>query len=400
MADRICPNTKIRWSCAAAGVFLVLPSLASAQQYHLTDLGTVFSPGGTSYGFEVNSQGQCVGFSGGSQAEQVPAIYTNGSGMQSLGNFGSDFLGMAVDINDSGQAVGFDYFAGGSGSQARALLWSGGSVTDIGALGSTLNAYAYGINNAGQVVGEDDASGARAFSWTQGGGIVALAPLSGQTNSSASDVDSTGVVVGSSGNLGTKWVNGVPSPISASESLGPAYFINGLGHVTGSNGPSTYLWRSGQATVSLGLLPGLANANGGSLNDADVVVGTAFNNASDPASAWRAWVWDSQHGMRDLNSLVDSSGAGWTLFEAGGINNQGQISGTGLSNNGTVEHAFRLEPVPEPSGVLAIGLGCLILCRRRRTVEAPQGEAVHASARSVEELPRSPRQVPRLSMTS
>jgi hypothetical protein len=47
--------------------------------------------------------------------------------------------------------------------------------------------------------------------------------------------------------------------------------------------------------------------------------------------------------MRDLNGLLDTSGAGWHLHIADGINNSGQIVGKGILNGSW--HGFLLTPV-------------------------------------------------------
>jgi probable HAF family extracellular repeat protein len=59
----------------------------------------------------------------------------------------------AIDINDSGQIVGYYYPSGGP--NYHAFLYSGGSMTDLGTMGS-IDIAARGINNKGQVVGGSD----------------------------------------------------------------------------------------------------------------------------------------------------------------------------------------------------------------------------------------------------
>ena len=59
--------------------------------------------------------------------------------------------------------------------------------------------------------------------------------------------------------------------------------------------------------------------------------------------------------MSDLNNDI-SSGSGWTLDEATGINDKGQIVGYGTNPSGQSE-AFLLTPVPEPSTLALGGMG-------------------------------------------
>ena len=85
----------------------------------------------------------------------------------------------------------------------------------------------------------------------------------------------------------------------------------------------------------------------------------------------------SDGAMVDLNALVGPS-SGWTLQEATGINDSGQIVGTGTNPSGQYD-AFLLTPSPEPSTLcLSIVCGPLLLafhlCRRRRGTQ-PSGGA-------------------------
>jgi hypothetical protein len=69
--------------------------------------------------------------------------------------------------------------------------------------------------------------------------------------------------------------------------------------------------------------------------------------------------------MRDLDSLIDPT-LGWQLQDAKGINDLGQITGTGLI--GDEFHTFLLTPVPEPANatLFIAGLICLLLSRQFR----------------------------------
>src|SRR5205823_2335405 len=73
-------------------------------------------------------------------------------------------------------------------------------------------------------------------------------------------------------------------------------------------------------------------------------------------SSTHAFTWTPDEGILDLNDLLDSSGANWILTGARGINDSGQIVGSGSfdadgpGGSAPVRHAFLLTPiVPEPS---------------------------------------------------
>ncbi len=73
--------------------------------------------------------------------------------------------------------------------------------------------------------------------------------------------------------------------------------------------------------------------------------------------------------LKDLNALLDSSGAGWKLDSAYAINDSGEIVGRGYySGSGNVERAFLLTIVPEVATgtAVAVGLAGLVLGRRKR----------------------------------
>ena len=137
-----------------------------------------------------------------------PVIWQNGA-IQELPTFGGDPNGVAISINDSGQA------AGGSGNcstfspqlltklqSLHALMWQNGKATDLGNLGGTGRGFgniALAINQQGQVVGNSDLPGDtanHAFLWTKENGIQDLGTLPGDVNSAGIGINDRGEVVG------------------------------------------------------------------------------------------------------------------------------------------------------------------------------------------------------------
>jgi probable HAF family extracellular repeat protein len=114
-----------------------------------------------------------------------------------------------------------------------------------------------------------------------------------------------------------------------------------------------YLYATG-AVTELGTLGG-NYSYALAINNSNVVVGGSFIDTND--TIYHAFVWDGST-MIDLNTLMDSSGAGWTLLDARAINDRGQIVGVGTLAG--VRRAYLLTPgQPIPGGLVvspAVGL--------------------------------------------
>ncbi|MCH7814614.1 MAG: PEP-CTERM sorting domain-containing protein, partial [Planctomycetes bacterium] len=119
--------------------------------------------------------------------------------------------------------------------------------------------------------------------------------------------------------------------------------------------------------TGLGELPGgdfVSQADGVSA-DGSVVVGQ-----SNSASGDEAFIWDSVHGMRSLRDvLINDFGLGpqlngWTLSHATDISNDGMnIVGWGYVNG---DRRAWFANIPEPATLSLLGLGGLLVTRRRR----------------------------------
>ena len=193
--------------CSFGDHLICLPYLW--QRGVMTPLPTL--GGGSGNAKEINNRGQVVGFAENTTpdptcvAPQVlhfkPVLWEKGQ-IQELPTFPGDPDGVALVINDNGQA------AGASGNchkdspeeDFHALLWTHGTVIDLGNLGGTMNNLSQDINNQGQVVGFSNLPGdttTHAFFW-QNGVMTDLGTLPGDFSSFAAGINGKGQVVGTS----------------------------------------------------------------------------------------------------------------------------------------------------------------------------------------------------------
>lgn len=119
--------------------------------------------------------------------------------------------------------------------------------------------------------------------------------------------------------------------------------INNQGHVVGDSTRKDrrehpFLYTPERGIIDLGTIGGGKEGYAWGLNDYDQVVGWSLDSSHNH----RAFIWDSNHGIRDLYKLIPTN-TGWKeLNMASGINNQGYIVGVGIYYG--EEHAFLLIP--------------------------------------------------------
>src|SRR5205823_13420489 len=109
------------------------------------------------------------------------------------------------------------------------------------------------------------------------------------------------------------------------------------------NTPHAALWQANAAgafaVTDLGVLPNYPYTEADGINNLGQVVGSGDNNNINFQHT--AFLWDNVNRMQDLNSLLPA-GSGWVLTGASDVNDNGQITGTGVI--GGASHAFVYNP--------------------------------------------------------
>jgi len=284
---------------------------AWSSEYGLVpDLGSVY--GQSSFATNINDKGVIVGYMGTTSGSLRAYLLGQGQ-MYDLGLLSSieydEAFSVATDINNNGQVVGYSH---NSENSLHAFIWDHETgMVDLGNLGHG-RSYAYAISDLGTVVGwsqVDSKAGYRAFSWTREYGMKELPGKTGQPTVAYS-INSLGTVCGSSA-------------------------VGGLGNLLQAT-----LWTD-QGLVDVGSLPHMAFSSAQSLNDVGQLVGWSYPSAGCELKHGRAIIWDQNQGIQDLNDLVPRD-AGWILYKATGINNDGEIVGCGLFDG--KQQSFLLTP--------------------------------------------------------
>jgi probable HAF family extracellular repeat protein len=266
----------------------------------------------------------------------------------------------------------------------------------------------------GVIVGwGDSATGDQAFRWTQATGMQGMSPLIGNGPSKATSVSNDGAVIAGyiGGGDGFRWsltdgvkilpgavvegMNASGSVLVGSNANAQAYHwqndvmtlipflpggFSGIAHAVSdngivvvgngssnnnANGNNAFRWTKATGISSLGDLPG---GNFDSVAWAVSGTGQFIVGSSETATGPAAFIWDANHGMRELRKVLlndyQVDPGLWTLESAVGISADGNtILGYGLDPTGRT--APWIVTLPEPATALASICGLLIFVRRR-----------------------------------
>jgi probable HAF family extracellular repeat protein len=281
----------------------------------------------------------------------------------------------AWGINNNGYVSGYSYTSQGN---QHAVIWNSttNAITDIGTFRNTVtSAYgptstAYNLNDLNQVVGNADIPNDagdftpfHAFKYSVTTGIVDLGTFTTSSPewqngySIAYDINGNGDAVGLAHDSSWAFLPFIHNnstgmkqlPIDTTYASGEWYAVvindNGLigGHViTATNQSLPYYWpnKTG-APVKITMPAGFPYGEIYGINASGQMVGIMWS--SDQAGATEhAFIFDTTKGVRDLNSLINSS-SGWVLNFARDINDKGQVVGYGEKSG--LKRGFVLDPI-------------------------------------------------------
>jgi probable HAF family extracellular repeat protein len=316
---------------------------AVAGGYSLTDLGTL--GGSLSQAVSINASGVIAGVSAMANDARHAFIYDR-SGMTELGTLGGT-ISVGYAINAAGAVTGYATLPTGS---YRAYLYSNGTMADLGAIGGSDYSSGAAINSLGHVVGESAVAGSdrhEAFVYRDGT-MSDLGTLGGEY-SSAHGINDADQIVGYSsladGSFHAFLVSGgqmvdlgtLGGTYSKAYAINETLQIVGQGYLPGNAQAHAFLYQNGTMTDIDTL--GSTHSEALSINAAGVIVGDYQTPGADVVGQ-RAFIFVNGQ-MKDLNDWIPA-GSGWVLNGATGINDKGQIVGSGMFQG--QEHAFLLTP--------------------------------------------------------
>lgn len=380
---------KSTWVIATAlAGLLTVSAHAGTPTYAIT---AITPTGGydASYAYGVNASGQVTGYTIIDGVEHA-YIYSAGQ-MRVLGeptvtsgpNAATYTQSWGTAINNAGQVVGYARAEGSLKTQP--MLWQAdGTPVFIGAFGELGAGQAYGINNNGVVVGVaqyGDGTANRAFTYNTATGKVDYGTLDNSSNQSESffyGINDAGHIVGDGyiglspqrlllrADLSSPQVTVITSP-SGDPAAGHMSAINNAGVGIGYTGHTfeerPFMVMPDNTVVPIDFsalnLTGAIGVTASGINSHGDIVGRASDD-----STFGIWLFSNGEAVLLNDQVADLTG--WDgLYNALGINDAGQIVGTGLYNGVTT--AFLLTPVPEPASIsLLLAGGAMLLLRGRQ----------------------------------
>jgi probable HAF family extracellular repeat protein len=305
---------------------------------HLVDLGTL--GGSNSIAFTVNARGHAAGeaessasdpngedFCGfGTHLTCLPFESANGV-MNPLPTLGGNNGGVNM-INSWGAATGFaETSVIDPDCPAPQILhfmpavWLGGKVQSLPTYAGDPDGLALAINDRGQIVGSSGTC--TTFQPVALNNLLGVHPILWE-NGKAIDLGNLGGTTGVAGGNIAWNLNNRGEVIGVSDLAGDTSF-------------HAFLWTKATGMKDLGTLPADMYSQASGINDEGDVVGLSL----DQNFNGRAFLWHNGK-MTDLNTLIPANSP-LTLFAGCAINENGQITGLGVTTDGEF-HTYLLTP--------------------------------------------------------
>jgi probable HAF family extracellular repeat protein len=383
---------------AAIGLLFTVATPAAALPF-FAGLGDLAGGSFSSTAAGVSGDGTTVVGSSTSDLGAEAFRWTAETGMVGLGQAPRYGGSNATDASADGSVV--------VGSSRNAFRWTeAGGRVDLGdAPGGLENGVGYGDGvsaDGSMVVGTTNSqNGIEAFRWTEAGGFQLLGDLPGGNYASrAFDISADGsIVVGESYSAASQpfgwpeafvWSeeNGMRAlgdlPGGVFRSTAQAISADGsmvVGTSSIEGGVEAFRWTEATGMVGLGMLRegDTGSFAQGVSGDGRWIVGTGTRSEMFTTESgdtyWRtiyiAYLWDEDHGMRDLQELIEQELGldlgGWQLQQARAISDDGTvIVGHGINPEGHMEAWRAVIPEPAPAVLFGAGLFWLGIGRQRR----------------------------------
>lgn len=328
-----------------ASALALLPAALIAQTYTITDL-SAGSPFLETLPYGISQNGLITGVGVDPVTQEIHAFIYNGGVFQDLGDLGYPYGADGVAINSAGQLA-----ATGYGPGYRALRYSNGHASPIGSIDGG-SSEGLSINSSGDIVGRavNGDGGGQGFSYI-GGHFTALS-----VDRAACINDSDQYI----GSLGYSWVqnnyvhvvehpflysNGTMTDLGSIgggvRTNGEAYSLNNYGEVTGystaADGTIHAFFYNYGFLYDLGTFAPYYT-RGRSINNHGQIIGSIETYVGGPIGTF---YW-GKGGMKNLQDMLDATGASWSALQATQINDAGWIVGTGTINGES--HGFLARP--------------------------------------------------------
>jgi uncharacterized membrane protein len=351
-------HTTAAWFYATA-LTIAAGQCAQAAQFKLTILGPVRGESTSQAEFGLNSAGTSVGTSGG-QGMRRATLWDRNGRARALSQPRNAIFSRAMDINDSGVAVGAVDTSGAEDlTGLRAVRWSSPDHYEFLLRDNGYDSDALGVNDAGWVIGiRFNGLAYNAYVASPQGRVTWPDPLSPADDFELLSVNRSHVAAGfdsnESGPVAVRWSSqkGVEAlallpggTLSATAAINDWGTIAGVADDSGGNLRAVRWEANGRISALRSLPNAIYSDTQNGINNWGMSVGVTIYAGTDPNdfNSQRATLWSLRGRPIDLNEVIESNSR-YTLITAMAINDCGMIFGDSVDEAGN-RFAYKLSPV-------------------------------------------------------